>query len=790
MQVIHCKKRFVISCFSFVFFSALGCEENPPDNPVSLFDRPKDVAFVCYDVDAEQDKARPLEDCKIDPSDETVGRNRSTRLFAFVTQTTPGEVAVVDYSTLSIIDQDNRIPYKSFVPVGGQPSDIAASSDGQKVYTANRETNDLSVITVWDETDGSSVIEQPRMKPTDSIDVGAPAARLVLADDGDFKDRFAFVTQPTAGRLAVVSLNGDVCPSPGTTPNGCLLGYLQVSDFMSDSSEPQDPAALAEIRPWSIISSGLTPSVYLGSSHGDFILELDGHVLIAEALGLEEPGPLSDGAIARKIDLAGYTTRDMALEPDLERWIYAIDNEEGGVIAINIQDEGDIRTIDLPFGRARAVEMIRLAEDDEPGPLTFNGTFAIISTTTAEIIVIDVDDENAAAAIYQHPHSIRSAVDLSEESEDLPRLTEEPVLMADGTALVLEKVKQYAYLVGSDAEFADGGLTSEDAGSADGGAGEELPQCEAGKGELFRPETSHGIRFRCDPRLSRREIWNLTYEGRVGIRGAVVIRCPIAGAASKAEQAYCADHPLVEGEMILTDEGTDFCEKGLNTGYFLPDDYLGDLLLVTSAPQPDLNDEALVKECRDKYKDSELSFLVTEVLDPNTIKIANSAPTFPSPVLDRRCFDQAFSYEIRAREHWVLTGSQSGNLYDGKFEETDAGPRCVYDTQETLGRTQRVLPGVPFENYYFSFTLEHGDLMSTVGVPVPDAGPEDEDNVQELYFSFATVGGFQPLSYVVGHNITDIAVTPNQEIVLIDQSDNGLIRFDMKGNFETIGMVN
>jgi hypothetical protein len=755
-----------------------ACEETPPNTTISQFDRPQDVALVCYDQEGKT--TLPLGCCRTSsvPVAEECGVGLPTaKLYAFVTQTTPGEVAVVDLEELAIVDQDERIPYNSFIPVGGQPSDIAASYDGQKVYTANYETGDISVIDVIDSETGQSVIEHPFLEPSTSIYLGSPAGKLVIAALPESnRDEVAFVTLPTTGQLAVVALNDDAktddladqhCQEPN--PNGCLLGFLQLDDVNQG-----DDADNEGMRPWALVASKLTPSLYVGGSNGEFVVEVDGEILVEEAIKLAQPGPLSKNAIVRRIDTEGYTTRALALEPELERWMYAIENQEGGLLAIDlvqgkmIEVEEDTYSIDVP-GRALALTMVRVGETSEPSPLTFKGTFAVVATTKAGIYVIDVDDENADTK-YPHPHSLRSLFDLSEDSEYLPELVEYPQFIVNGDKLSDEKAREIAYF-----EHSDGGV-EEDASAVDA----SLPECNEDAGVFFLPEWDNGFRFRCDPRESSPEDWLLTWQGSIGLSGTGV---------ALFDHEASDDHHLV-----IRDEKRNFCEGGLNVGAYLPDDYRGDLFVVTSMPTlpPDVESDT---EC-DVYEEKELVYMVEEVLDENTILISDSEPATPSLMLIERCFGQAFSYDIRAFRHWVLLGSESGHLYDGELSETDGGFECVTGPAEYEGRTQRVLPGTEFNNYYFAFNLIYPeDSVLSDGVVddadmelIPDLKPEDDEyGAPILYFSFTTQGGFAPLSSIVGNDITDICFTPDSNLLLVDQAGRGLILFDMLGSFGVAG---
>jgi hypothetical protein len=671
------------------------------------------------------------------------------RLLAFVTQTTPGEVAVVDVENQKIIDQDDQIPFNSFVPVGAQPNDVAATWDGARVYTVNFETEDISLIHVADAFG-------PKLVPASSIPLDGPGARMAIARAPAIRDRYAFVTQPTLGRLTVIALDAEDCPDPEDAPNGCQLGHVRLDAATGIEHAPVDSSPEG-IAPWAIVASSVTPSLYVGGVAGHYVAEIDSQILVQQALALGAPGELSEDAFVRRIEIEEFTTSALAVEPVLERWIYAVENEKGGVLVLDLvsgemlpigEDDplaDDVYSLDFP-GRAVAVSLMRFAEDDAPDPLTFNGTFGVVSTTKAAIFVVDAHDENADPPFF---HVLRSAtdwyVDDDDEDELFPQLDDEPTLEADGTTLTGAAADEYAY------------FEEPDAGEDDAG----LPECGEDDVE-FGPEFSYGFQFPCDPRQSSNEGWTLTWEGRLGISGAGVI---------------WYDSPEVEpGTLVVVDEAKSFCsvgllaaeqeENGTYDGISGLAKYDGDLLVITSDPTP-----AAEADCSE-FEKGELAYLVSEVLAEDTIRIAEISKPLPT----QECFGQAFTYELRANDHWVLNGSLSGHLRHGS---TDEHGQCVPvaadpDDEELLRfRRQRVFEGVPFYNYYFKFLLHDGEASKS--------------GVDDLAFTFLTIGGFEPLASVLGNNITDIEPAPNLDLVLVDQAGDGLLVFDMVDTFGLIG---
>jgi hypothetical protein len=739
------RRLLVAACLLFA-----ACESNPPESAIAQFDRPQDAALVCVSrVEAGGEtvpELLPLTCCGRSSSGAEgycSGPVPGAVLLAFVTQTTSGEVAVVDLDTLKLVDQDERIPYNSFVPVGGQPSDIKAAWDGRTVYTANLETEDLSVIDV-------ASCFGPTFDPATSIPLGAPAARLVLARAPSIRDRFAFVTLPTTGLLAVVALDPTDCPPPeeGLDPRGCVLGTLRL-DAATGLEHAVVDGSPQGISPFAIVASDRTPSIYVGGGEGHYLIELDSEVLVQAALALDTPGAIDESALVRRIELEEFSTWSLALEPDLERWIYAVENEHGGVLVVDLT-AGELLPIsaDNPLaehaysigfpGLARSVALVRVFEDGEPEPLTFKGTFGIVSTTQASIFLVDADDENSSPA---RPHTLRAGVDFFDEELDYtPRLVKDPVLVADGTSLSEAVADKHAYFV-----------------EEDGG----LPACEE-EGTEFQPTGGGGIRFACDYRRSTNEQWRLTWEGAVGISGAGVIHFELSD--------------LGDGTMVVADESKIFCSRGLlgrdrGTTYDgLPEleGYGGDLFVITSEPAP------LGSADCSEFEDEELVFQVVEILAPDTLRLERLDSGTPWP--NQACWGQAFTYEIRAHEHWVLKGSSSGHLYHGS---TDLQGQCVPYSQDPLheevlrSRRHRVFDGYDFYNIYFAFQIEEGEL--------------GKDDLDSLVFEWETTGGFVPLGRVLGNDITDIEPTPDSELVLIDRAGQGLILFDLLESFEVVG---
>ena len=119
-----------------------GCAQNPLLVPVRSLERSGQTSFVCLDRPGTQPRVeRPLiectqqqvssisEYCTEDDAGDIDAGSLIPHLYALVTQTTRGEVAVVDTTSniASVLDENPREPGANFLPVGAQPTGIVST---------------------------------------------------------------------------------------------------------------------------------------------------------------------------------------------------------------------------------------------------------------------------------------------------------------------------------------------------------------------------------------------------------------------------------------------------------------------------------------------------------------------------------------------------------------------------------------------------------------------------------------------------------------------------------------
>ncbi len=131
--------------FAFALTLPLGCSQTPTTVPVRTFERASRMAAVCMNVFPATAGLFPLplspDNCYPKPVGLDDGSKLPNQLFAVVTQTARGEVAVVNITGEGLVDQSLVTPGFNFLPVGAFPTDVVAAPDGRMIFVAAAETN-------------------------------------------------------------------------------------------------------------------------------------------------------------------------------------------------------------------------------------------------------------------------------------------------------------------------------------------------------------------------------------------------------------------------------------------------------------------------------------------------------------------------------------------------------------------------------------------------------------------------------------------------------------------------
>jgi hypothetical protein len=118
-----------------------ACSQKPITVPLRSLERSGKTALVCLREPGAPSPGRPMEECSpgaLEAGDFTTFSNHA---YGLVTQTTRGEVAVVDLTTGEMVDANPGVPGYNFLPVGAQPVDIVASRGSGAAFVGVAEVN-------------------------------------------------------------------------------------------------------------------------------------------------------------------------------------------------------------------------------------------------------------------------------------------------------------------------------------------------------------------------------------------------------------------------------------------------------------------------------------------------------------------------------------------------------------------------------------------------------------------------------------------------------------------------
>ena len=353
----------VLASVLAIALSALlgACSQTPTSVPVRTFERAQRMDVACLQIydpatgAPREPVGRPQDECQPVPADLN-GFGFEKQLFALVTQSTRGELAVVDLSAGQLVDQNRATPGINFLPVGALPTDVATTPDGKMAFVGSAEPNKAAIYgiptrRVLGDTPGfpadpepvtlaswpvcalpqnpGAMVVVPRAKP--AALPPAPAADGGAADGGaaDGGDAGAPVADPPDYELVVVLPGDRQHPAQVVTidPRPFLRGGLRKTadgkpDYESDKSVTDGPVLQpGSLAPCPVISSvlltpaGAVPTTFArGPTWDDGVKYVDGGVDLTCAtptqaarcglvpccganVGLQDSGILIDGSL-------------------------------------------------------------------------------------------------------------------------------------------------------------------------------------------------------------------------------------------------------------------------------------------------------------------------------------------------------------------------------------------------------------------------------------------------------------------------------------------------------------
>jgi len=232
-----------------------SCATAPVPVPVRTFELPKKVDVVCIAVNNPVDGG-PLagseihglvqSECAPVATDfaalnSTTASTLPNHLYAVVTQTARGELAVVDLTAGSVVDEDRSTPGTNFIPVGSIPTDVAVAPDGLMTFVVSADPNKPAIYGI-------------PTNPHAAADGGLEGALL-----GDY----SYLTGlPIPPPLAITDLEACALPQPPqalvaaaipSADGGASKSYALIAVLAAVGTQP---AAVVAIDPTSLLRGG------------------------------------------------------------------------------------------------------------------------------------------------------------------------------------------------------------------------------------------------------------------------------------------------------------------------------------------------------------------------------------------------------------------------------------------------------------------------------------------------------------------------------------------------------
>ncbi len=887
---------------------ASSCSQTATNVPVRSLEQSGRVSFICLGPDAEALPA-PIEACTSSDFAETY------HLYALVTQTGRGEVALIDLTEGSVVDLDPSMPGYNFLPTGAQPVDIVSTPGSAASFVAAGEANKYAIYVL----PSRSILDPAptltsfaacalpsapgRMAIVTSAVQGSSAATCdgtlhadVPHDNGDLSlesspsgARKLIVTMPERGELAVIDAQQlldqprgsfDACkferviklrvdlpavlPRQRTPEGGWAPGVDANGDACVFSSADEiTPPAKIEPHPVSLEIDKETGLAYLADDAAPVIHVVD----LSDPCSPTERSPLLPMSAVDPYRVV--RTRELAVSPtttDGRKFVYAIDQREGSIMVFDVSLDSTDRTPLMnpypdrnPFQApdrisfAVPVKTLAFALRDEPiadptsgvqvsgvkcdpdvnssslgtlfqsssdystgaGPDLLRGIFGCAVLTNGQVVVIDVDDFDAACrrprglnacsnetyANYEgatgelscdvvRRHQTRNAGYLTTgdvSGSRLPGLESYPALTLAGTTLAASSERPMILAP----------QPKENLAQIVQVGGRPVDAVES------NPLTAmHGMVW-FDPRESRASYdqdWTVTYEGTLPAFGGHVARLrpsadnsPATVEDSAAAFCWAGVHDFDAAVLVANSMGmTGSAQEPGSPAYEWAQAHV-DVVQITDGflDEEDPYWVSVGGQC--SYQSCVETFGPTDVpRSSRDLPILRAwqdrVEVADSLVMAKCCFPQSTSFTIRPQRQWVVWGGVSGFLH--RVDVDPVTGRCVDSCDPSLRyRNARAYEGPRVEA-----TAENPALL----IPAVDGAdvfrnpmmqfwihPGTAPSERDMTFSFAAIGGFYPVvvnlagstSYVQPQSAT--WVSQIGQLAIPDGSVQGLMMVDL-----------
>jgi hypothetical protein len=395
MKILRPALAFTLAAAACGAWGLASCQPAPTNVPLRTFERAQKMDFVCMHVYDEVQLVQvpptpaPLSACA-PAAPSTDGTTLPFHLYALVTQSVRGEVAVVDLTAQKVVDQNKENPGVNFLPVGQLPMDIASTPDSTMSFVTTADPDKPAIYALPSVRilgDSQTLVDAstppPNTLPSWPV-CGLPQKpgpiSVVPRANGGFD--LAVVLPGDAAQTAKIVLidakvfdtlpPGQLAPCPisaavdvaDTVPPFWSQGpawsdgvpYATV-DSTKDLPRANDsvcenvPLPSADAGPDGEVTFAITP---LRGSHahpswavrdGDFLFVADNGLPLIHVFDLSVPNVITELAPYVATSLVNparvVTISQIAVSPrtrDLKRYMYALDEKQGTVLVYDVTD--------------------------------------------------------------------------------------------------------------------------------------------------------------------------------------------------------------------------------------------------------------------------------------------------------------------------------------------------------------------------------------------------------------------------------------------------------------------
>jgi hypothetical protein len=793
--------------FASILLLLGGCS-NPtvPIQPPS-FDRPESLSFFCWNK--EERTTYPLDRClpvAPEAGTEDLGRpDEPFELHAVVTQTASGEAAAVQVTTdvqddtSGVVDSDVRLPGFTFAAVGEVPSAVVTPTTSPEfTYVVSRGSSDLAVIETSSFRDGLGA----NVTIYDAEELGwAPLSRpsaMVLTPDEDA----LIVALPETGQIARVPIDGstigeaelldleELVPAPvdlsvlmnSERPPEYLYSCPGASSAIQETvwAPPREQIVGDVPIPWALVIDEEENTV-LVADRGLPIIHVVALETMVEGAAISTSVPTRDLALTPRVPA---TVTDEADPERTERFIYAIDEIDRSVLAIDYSDRArpsfggvlSMRAI-APYDRltlpepvvAQSIAVVSPAYDetgeltyctdkDEASPLQLHGVFLTVACSDGRVRFFDIYDLDTSCrgttecATIADPDSADEVVAIARHRPRIGHFVDEPVRVTPDPVWQLGNVVAAVEDDGTNAQSDEAPALS-------------AVECPSPLAQVYPAIDNEASPLVCavtDPFSARPQVVAATYEG-------VIPGTPSSGGN------YDDAMEAIEVRFNPCQLGVIGADDVPDSGYLAG--YEGDVVAITGRLPLTLSEEEhdLCRPIVDENDALEITPLLFRV---RSARAGGLRPTYGGvielgePLGDYSaadvgmCYPELLELEVRTSDSFIVLSSIHGLLHPIVAGETDG--RCTVDAARAASFERgRAFFGEEFRAPFVSFSL---------GARPP--------SIEQAAITFSIGEVPSPLALEIGADtsnvpslLTELVYNPiDERLYVIDQAVSGLVR--------------